>query len=65
MLNSMSQTREKWDCLALNLAEFTGYKDAMIFCVFIYIFCLESMLREQQMRMTSVTIMVFFSKVPF
>ena len=24
----------------------------MIFCVFIYIFCLESMLREQRMRMT-------------
>ena len=44
---------------------FKGYRDAMIFCVFICAFCLGPTVREQLMRTTSVTIMVFFSKVPF
>ena len=49
----------------LNELTFKGYEDAMIFCVFICIFCLELTVGEQLMRTTSVTIMVFFSKVPF
>ena len=39
---------------------FKGYEDAMIFCAFIFIFCLEPTVREQLMRTTSVTIIVFF-----
>ena len=45
----MSQTRGKWNSLVFSRAELTfkGYEDAMIFCVFIFIFCLEPTVREQ------------------
>ena len=43
---------------------FKGYEDIMIFCAFIFIFCLEPTVKKQPMTTTSVTIMVFFLKKP-
>ena len=43
----MSQTREKWHSFVFVKLTFKGYEDAMIFSVFIFIFCLEPTLREQ------------------
>ena len=38
----------------------------MVFCVFIFIFCLEPTLgKDTWMRASSATVMVFFSKLPF
>ena len=39
---------------------FKGYEDIMIFCAFIFIFCLEPTVKKQPMTTTSVTIMVIF-----
>ena len=49
ILNSMNQTREKWYSLVVSykLFIFKQNEDAMIFCVFIFIFCLETTVREQ------------------
>ena len=55
----MSQTREKRDSLALNRACFKRYENTMIFCLFVFIFCLKPMVTEQQMRTITVTTMVF------
>ena len=42
------------------------YVDAMVFRVFIFIFCLETALGKYTwMRATSATVMVILSKVPF
>ena len=43
----MNQTRKKWNSLVLSRVGFKGYEDTMIFCVFIFIFCLEPTVREQ------------------
>ena len=45
----MNQTREKWYSLVVSykLFIFKQNEDAMIFCVFIFIFCLETTVREQ------------------
>ena len=62
----MAQTREKY--LVLPCFEKTRllYEDAMVFCVFIFIFCLEPTLgKDIWMRATSPTVMVIFSKVLF
>ena len=44
----MSQTKEKWDSLALSSTDtFKRYEDAMILRAFIFIFCLEPTVSEQ------------------
>ena len=43
----MSQTREKWNSIVWVELTFKGCEDAMIFCVLIFIFCLEPKMREQ------------------
>ena len=45
---------------------FEWYEDAMVFRVFIFIFCFEPSLgKDISMRATSTTVMVIFLKVPF
>ena len=69
----MSQTREKWDSPVLSrgnfewyegamvLVTFKWYESAMAFRVFIFIFCLETTVRENNwMGTTSATVTVFF-----
>ena len=43
----MVQTREKWDALNLSRVTFEWYESAMVFRIFVFIFCLETMVREQ------------------
>ena len=43
----MSQTREKWNSIVWVELTFKGCEDAMIFCVLIFIFCLEPKVGEQ------------------
>ena len=57
----MSQTGEKWDFLVLSRGNFWMYESAMVFHVFIFIFCLETTVRENEWMSTiSVTVMVIF-----
>ena len=43
----MIPTRERWDSLVLSRFGFKQYEDAMIFCVFIFTFCLEPTGKEE------------------
>ena len=63
----MSQTKEKCDSLVLSRSEFgIVWRCHGISRVCRYYFCLEPTVRKDAwMRTTSVTVMVFFSKVPF
>ena len=64
----MTQIKGKWD----SIRKFKWYEDATVFGVFILFiylftyFCLEpTVKKETWMRTTSVTVMEFFSRVPF
>ena len=63
----MSQTKETCDSLVLSRSEFgIVWRCHGILRVCCYYFCLEPTVRKDAwMRTTSVTVMVFFSKVPF
>ena len=58
----MSQIKVELNSLIWVELTFKGYKDAMIFCVSIFIFCLEPTEREE-LRLPSL-LWYFFSKVP-
>ena len=67
VLNTMTQTREKWDSLFWLELAFELCESVIVFRIFIFIFlCLETTARKNTwMRTTFVTLMVIFSKVLF
>ena len=57
----MNQTREKWNSLFWVEVTFEWYEGAMVLGVFIFIFCLETTVRENNwMRTNSVAVIVIF-----
>ena len=57
--------KRKWDSHVLS-RPLNWYEDATVFCMFIFIFCLEPRLRKDtRIKITSTTVIVIFWKVSF